>query len=106
MSILRQTAANDNSAARKTFETVVAAIVGAIDRCELDDQPFDAIERLLLEATNEGVRRQVQQRLQRIADSFGDFVRIARVQATSTRHGSLLQFVWCDRHQALDVPNH
>lgn len=100
MSILRQAVANDNSAAGKHYELLVDEIVHAIDRHVARDEAFETVEKLLLRATNEAVRRQLEERLQRIADSFEDRVTVGRSDYRRHQPGSARYFSLCG---ALDI---
>jgi hypothetical protein len=72
MSIVGQRTANDNTPS--SFERLVARLATAM-RVEVDeDLPFGDMEALLLDATNEAVRRSLERRLQRISNRLGDAV--------------------------------
>jgi hypothetical protein len=95
MTIVRHGSTNDNGCARETFDKLVDAIERAIDRRIGDDEPFEALEKLLLTATNEGVRRYLEKRLQRIADSFDDRIRVGRHDYKRHQPGTGRYFSLC-----------
>ena len=95
MDILRQTAANDNSAAKQKFETMVIDVVRAMERTLDDDGDFSAFEKSMLSATNEAVRRCIERRLQNIADAFDDRVSVGRREYKRHQPGTVRYFSLC-----------
>jgi hypothetical protein len=95
MTIVRHGATNDNGSARETFERLVHEIESAIDRRIEGDEPFESVERMLLAATNEGVRRHLEKRLQRISDSFDDRIRVGRHDYKRHQPGTTRYFSLC-----------
>lgn len=95
MNILRHGAANDNSRARETFERLTDEIDRLFDRALDDDEPFEAVERFLLEVSNEAVRRHLERRLQRLAGSFGECVRVRGRLYQRHQPGTVRYFSLC-----------
>lgn len=87
---------------RASFEHLVTELGTALASAFPQEVAFGEVEAMMLRATNEAVRRSLQSRLQRIADSFGDLVALGsrsykRHQPGRARYFSLCGAMEVDR---------
>lgn len=93
MNMLRQGPANDNL--HSSFEQLVAKLETTLHAHVDWEMSFADAEALLLRATNEVVRRCLQQRLQSLADALGDEIVIGKHTYRRHQPGRVKYFSLC-----------
>jgi hypothetical protein len=94
------------------FERVVTSLEAALDTSLEEDLSFEDLERTLLRATNELVRRRLQGRLQQLSNSLSEVIRVGRHvykrhQPGRVKYFSLCGAMYVDRwtYRRVDVRN-
>lgn len=95
MNIVRRRVANDNGRIEKATKAIILALQAPLESVISDDLAFGDLETALLSATNELVRRTLEQRLQRLADDFTAEVMVGNKRYRQHHPGTVKYFTLC-----------